>query len=323
MSYQPIVELRTGKVLGSEGLARWHDVEFGEVTPNRFVGIAEITGLAPILDRWAVGRALSDARMLRRAGAIPLDAYVSVNLTTNNLTDRGLEELIVTTTISSGLAPANVMLEITEGAVLREADLAIALLRRLRARGFLLALDDFGTGHSSLAYLRDLPISVLKIDRSFVAGIREDSDALAIVASIVDLGRAVGVTVIAKGVESEEQARLLRELGCQAAQGWLWCQALPPADVLGGQTSFTGYDTRLPSEAGRPRRRTARTEVGTEHGLDRLLSMHRKGASLATIAASLNLDGYLTPKGLRWHQTSVARAVSDDAYPHLLTAPPT
>ncbi len=318
MSFQPIVDLVTGQVLGVEALARWHDTERGDVSPEQFVGLAESSGLAAALDRWAINRALSDLRALRSAGVVPLTAYVSVNLSASNLTDPGLEALIVDTVAASALLPGNVMLEITEGAVMREPALAACVLRRLRARGFLLAMDDFGTGHSSLSYLRDLPINVLKVDQSFVAGIRKHSDALAIVASVIDLGRAVGVTVIAEGVEHEEQAVLLRELGCRAAQGWLWSPALTPATILNSLTWVQGYGERPLGDPRQSGRRAPRAEVTAEHGLDRLLSMHRQGASLSTIAAALNRDGYLTPKGLRWHQTSVARAVSDAAYPLLL-----
>jgi diguanylate cyclase (GGDEF)-like protein/PAS domain S-box-containing protein len=317
MHYQPIVDLTSGKVLGIEALARWTDPDHGSVSPDRFVDIAETSGLAPLLDRWAIERALRDARALRRTGAIPYDAYVSVNLSASNVSDRGLEAFIVATTAASGLKPADVMLEITEGAIMTDPDAGIPLLRRLRARGFLLALDDFGTGQSSLAYLRDLPINHLKIDRSFIAGIREDTDALAVAASIVDLGRAVGMTVIAEGVEQSQQESLLRELGCHAAQGWLWSRALPVAEIVADRPWVAGYDVGAQEAPSEPRRRRGRPQVQAQHGLDRILAMHRKGASLSTIAAALNSDGYLTPAGLRWHQSSVARAVSDAAYPAL------
>ncbi|MCW2571165.1 MAG: hypothetical protein JWO88_1223 [Frankiales bacterium] len=317
MDFQPIIDLQSGQVLGMEALARWNHPQLGPIPPERFVGIAEVIGLAPDLDRWAVAYALEEARALQRRGVIPPAAYVSINLSASNVSDRGLEDFIVTSTTTAGLTPAHVVLEITESAIMRDVELAISLLRRLRVRGFRLALDDFGTGHSSLAYLRDLPISILKIDRTFVAGIKEDSDALAVVASIVDLGRAVGMTVIAEGVENTLQAELLRRLGCQAAQGWLWCAAVPPEAVLAAGRWTSGFDVGPHVQPANSTRRPARASVRSEHGLDRLLDMHRKGASLATIAAALNADGYLTPGGLHWHRTSVARAVSDAAYPQL------
>jgi EAL domain-containing protein (putative c-di-GMP-specific phosphodiesterase class I) len=128
-----------------------------------------------------------------------------------------------------------VVLEITETALLRHTDSSAELLRRLREHGFRIALDDFGTGYSSLAYLRDLPISALKIDRSFVAGMADHRDTLAIVASIVDLARAVDVEVVAEGVETAEQAALLEGLGVATAQGWLWSPAVPVTDAMTGR----------------------------------------------------------------------------------------
>jgi diguanylate cyclase (GGDEF)-like protein len=315
MEYQPIIELGTGRVIGVEALARWSDPDLGEVSPEMFVGLAEANGLAPQLDRWAIERAMQDGRTLRRAGVLAVDAYVSINLSASNVGDRELEALIVSASAASGLAAENVMLEVTEGAVMTDAAAAVPLLRRLRARGFKLAIDDFGTGQSSLAYVRDLPITHLKIDRSFVAGLRADTDAVAVAASVVDLGRAVGMTVIAEGVEEEQQAVLLRHMGCHAAQGWLWSPALPPSEFLERGVGMTNFDvgSHVPAEA--PRRRPGRAAVQSEHGLDRILSMHRKGASLSTVAAALNADGYLTPTGLRWHQTSVARAIADTRFP--------
>jgi diguanylate cyclase (GGDEF)-like protein len=317
MEYQPILDLQSGRVLGMEALARWTDPEYGTISPGRFVALAEANSLAPLLDRWAVQRALRDARALRRKGAVPVDAYVSVNLSASSISDRGLEDFIVTTTAASGLMPVDVMLEITEGALMTEVDVAIPLLRRLRARGFRLAVDDFGTGQSSLAYLRDLPINTLKIDRSFISGIREDTDALAVAASVVALGRAVGLQVIAEGVEEQHQADLLRQLGCHAGQGWLWSTALTPVQIVASRDWTSGYDVGAHGTPPAPSRRRGRAEISSEHGLDRILAMHRKGASLFTIAAALNADGYLTPAGLRWHHTSVARAVSDATYPML------
>jgi len=142
-----------------------------------------------------------------------------------------------------------VLIEVTESAIMADATTAVAVLARLRDRGFQIAVDDFGTGHSSLAYLRNLPLTTLKIDRSFVAEIATDPSALAIAASIVDLARAVGLTVVAEGVETPENARLLRDLGCEAAQGWLWSPAVPPAEARG-----TGALTRTYDVGGSPSR---------------------------------------------------------------------
>jgi EAL domain-containing protein (putative c-di-GMP-specific phosphodiesterase class I) len=212
------------------------------VPPDRFVAVAEETGLAPELDRWALRRAISEAGAMRADGTLPEDAYVAVNLSAGNLTDVALEALVAGSALEAGLAPRDVVLEITEGAVMASPDVAIALLGRLRQRGFRVALDDFGTGYSSMAYLRRLPLTTLKIDRSFVAEIVDDPEALAIVTSIVQLAHATGVDVVAEGVETPGHAALLRGLGCGAAQGWLWSPAVPPAEAHAGDVLTRTYD---------------------------------------------------------------------------------
>lgn len=242
MHYQPIVALGSGEVVGVEALARWHHPRHGAVSPDRFVVLAEETGLAPELDRWALRRALREAGALRVEGHLPAHAYVAINLSAHNLTDPGLEELISDCSDAAGLAPHDVLLEITESAIMGDATSAVALLQRLRERGFLIAVDDFGTGHSSLSYLRTLPISTLKIDRSFVAEITEDTNALAIATSIIDLARAIGVSVVAEGVERAEQAAVLRHLGCGSAQGWLWSAAVSPAEARRSGVLAQAYD---------------------------------------------------------------------------------
>ena len=208
-------------------------------------------------------------------------------------------------------------LEITESAVMEDAELAVQVLRRLRDHGFGIAVDDFGTGYSSLAYLRDLPITSIKIDRSFVAGISADRDALAIVASIVDLARAIDVTVVAEGVETQEQAALLRQLGCPVAQGWLWSRALGLDQLREASGTWrSGYP--VVAAPGRALHKQPEAwVVSPEHGGERLLQLHRDGASLTTIAAALNSEGFRTPAGSRWHRSTVARTVAQAAYPEL------
>jgi diguanylate cyclase (GGDEF)-like protein len=316
LAYQPIVDLRTGDVVGLEALARWTHAERGPVPPGRFVGVAESTGVAPQLDRWVLRRALQDMAGLREAGIVPADAYLSVNLSAADLTDSCFFDHLVAWTGRSGLPASQLVLEITETAVMQDPRLATQLLRRLRERGFRVAMDDFGTGYSSLAHLRDLPISALKIDRSFVADIAAQRDALAIVAWIIDLARALGIAVVAEGVETAEQADLLRGLGCATAQGWLWGPAVPLTALLSGP----GWTTPPPSTTPLPTWRGATTgpattgrrerEVNDAHGVGKLLELHRSGASLDTIAAALDAGGFRTPAGRRWHPSSVGRLIS-------------
>lgn len=232
MHYQPVIDLATGRVLGVEALARWTHPRHGPVPPDRFVSVAEDVGLASRLDQWALGRATQDVRDLRLAGALPATAYVAVNVSPRTLGHPGLEDWVTRHVDAAGLTPADVLLEVTESAIMADASSAAALLARLRRRGFGIAVDDFGTGHSSLAYLRDLPLTMLKVDRSFVADLTRDASSLAIAASIIELARAVGLTVVAEGVERLEDAELLRGLGCDAAQGWLWSAAVAPTQAL-------------------------------------------------------------------------------------------
>ena len=314
--YQPIVDLRSGRVCGVEALARWDHPIHGAIPPTRFVPLAELNGLASDLDRWAVRRAVREGGELLREATLPAEAYVAINLSAANLAEADLEAFLLSQIGAAGMSAPQVVLEITESAVMNDTHAAIGVLRRLRARGFRVAVDDFGTGYSSLAYLRDLPVTHLKIDRSFVTDIADDPDALAVAASIVDLARAVGLTAVAEGVETPQQATLLRGLGCPTAQGWLWSRALSPADFRDLEVGRSTHDIALcllpiPREEAEP------AAVGPEHGLLRIVALHRKGASLVTIAAVLNRDGYCTPTGMRWHGASVARAISGVAYPSL------
>ena len=233
MHLQPVVDLRGGRVVGVEALARWEHPVLGRVPPSRFVPVAEAHGLAAELDRWALRRALGEVARLRSRGALPADAYVAVNLSARNLADPALEEAVVSEAAAAGLPAELVVLEITESSIMQDPEEAAGSLRRLRARGFGVAVDDFGTGYSSLAYLRDLPVTALKIDRSFVADITTSPDALSIVASVLDLARPVDAVVVAEGVETQRQADLLRDLGCPYGQGWLWSRAVPPEQVEG------------------------------------------------------------------------------------------
>jgi EAL domain-containing protein (putative c-di-GMP-specific phosphodiesterase class I) len=284
--------------------------ERGPVSPSDFVPVAELSGLAPELDRWVIRRALHDMVRLRRAGVVPEDAYLAVNLSAASLTDAAVLEDLIGWTEESGLPADRLVLEITETAIMRDTDAAVALLRDLREHGVRVAMDDFGTGYSSLAYLRDLPISALKIDRSFVADIAHQRDALAIVAWIVDLARAVGVAVVAEGVETTEQVALLQRLGCATAQGWFWGPAVPLTQLVRGRRWLRPLAmARVPTAPARtPKRGTRGADVSL--GLQRLLALHQDGASVAAIAATLDSEGLRTPTGARWNEISVAHVIA-------------
>jgi EAL domain-containing protein (putative c-di-GMP-specific phosphodiesterase class I) len=267
------------------------------------------------LDRWVLQRACHDAVVLRAQEVLPGDARMSVNISAKAITETDLYDRVLQTAASARLPLKALELEVTETGLMSDARAAGRVLAALRELGVGIALDDFGTGYSSLTYVRQLPVTTIKIDRSFVRRVVDRAEDLAITASIVDLGRAVGVRTIAEGVETVDQLTLLNRLGCEAGQGFLWSVALPReelAALLKGQaTMFLAATNR--DDSGSLTSRPARP-VTNEHGLHRILLLHREGASLITIAASLNNDGYRTPVGLRWHSSSVARAITDVVY---------
>ena len=229
LHYQPKFALGTGAMVGAEALLRWPHRERGMVAPNEFIPVAEETGLIVPLGRWVLEQAAAQASRWRLAGgghAFP----VAVNLSSLQLDDPGLPGAIAKSLRSVGALPTDVIIEITESAVLRDADSAIERLLALRDMGIKVSIDDFGTGYSSLSYLQRLPIDELKIDRSFVERLGL-GPATAIVGSIVDLAHALGLSVVAEGIETEEQQALLRDLGCDLGQGYLLARPQPASVV--------------------------------------------------------------------------------------------
>ncbi|MDB5876266.1 MAG: hypothetical protein JWQ07_5708 [Ramlibacter sp.] len=226
LHFQPVVELATGLLVGLEALARWTHPIRGPVSPQRFVEVAETGGFASTLNRWALHRARRDAGLLR--SLIPTLPRIAVNISVRHLMDADLETDVLSAVSGDELRPHELVLEITESALMDNPDQTRKLLERLRARGIETAIDDFGTGYSSLAHLNRLPVATLKIDRSFIRNITVDADSLAITASVIELARSMRLATIAEGVETIEQLTLLQNLGCWAAQGYLWSPALAP-----------------------------------------------------------------------------------------------
>jgi diguanylate cyclase (GGDEF)-like protein len=247
MKYQPVIDVSTGEVVGVEALARWQHPVHGNISPSRFVALAELNASSSDLDRWVIKRAMRDIGELKADLTMPDDAYVSVNLSGQSLSDEGLGAYIVGCVEDADLDPSVVMLEITESTIMADKDEAVAVLQRLRKHGFDIAIDDFGTGYSSMAYLRDLPLSVLKIDRGFVRGIPEDTHSMAIVRSLIELARSLDLQVVAEGVETQEHLDVLREHGCGLAQGWWWSPALSVAELRSSKIltdRFGAHDVR-------------------------------------------------------------------------------
>jgi len=226
--YQPIIDLRTGALAKVEALVRWQHPTRGLVSPGDFIPLAEETGLIRSLGRWVLGEACRQARAWQVAGT-PL--AVAVNLTALEFQHPDLAEEVAAALAAAGTAARWLRLEITESLAMRDVAATIATLRALRALGVAIAIDDFGTGYSSLAYLKRLPVSALKVDKAFIDGLGTDDEDTAIVTAIITLGQTLGLRVIAEGVETAEQADLLRSLGCDQAQGYHFARPLPVAAV--------------------------------------------------------------------------------------------
>jgi diguanylate cyclase (GGDEF)-like protein len=227
--YQPIIDLATGELDGFEALMRWHSPRFGAVSPLDFIPIAEDTGLIVQSGSWLLREAaaqLAAWQAGRPADARPL--HISVNVSVRQLRDGELVEVVRDVLAGTGLAPDSIWLEITESGLMEDVSTALETLHELRALGVVLSIDDFGTGYSSLSYLSRLPVGILKIDRSFVAGVGTEGATEPIVRAVLAMTRAMGLRVVAEGVETPVQRDWLRARGCELAQGWLYGPARPP-----------------------------------------------------------------------------------------------
>ncbi|MBR0825821.1 EAL domain-containing protein [Bradyrhizobium manausense] len=226
LRYQPQIRTVDGAIHGVEALSRWHDAVLGEVSPAKFIPLAEECGLIEQIGLWSIREACRQMVSWRRAGLnIP---SVSVNLSPINFRDVHLATRLAAILAEHDLPPNALMLEITEGAFMQERAVALETMRAIRKLGVGLSLDDFGTGFSSLSRLAHLPIRELKIDRSFMRDIESDAGAMAIATAVVRVGQSLGMTVVAEGVETEAQRKVLAELGCDVVQGFLYAPALAP-----------------------------------------------------------------------------------------------
>jgi len=224
--YQPLVDLKSGQITGLETLVRWPHPERGMISPGDFIPVAEETGLINPLGWMILKRACADAARW------PDPAHVAVNLSPLQFRSGSLLNTVIEILKQTGLHPKRLELEITETLLLERSDQVLATLHALRALGVKISMDDFGTGYSSLSYLRSFPFDKIKIDQSFVRGLGGNSDAQAIVRSIVSLGQGLGVTITAEGVETEEELGWLRREGCHEGQGFLFSRARPNAEIV-------------------------------------------------------------------------------------------
>ena len=225
LHYQPQIRTADGTLYGVEALARWHDPVLGEVSPGKFIPLAEESGLIEQIGLWSMREACRQMAAWRHAG---LDVpCVSVNLSPLNFQNANLATSVAEIIEACGLPPEALMLEVTEGVLLNERLLAIETMNAIRELGVGLSLDDFGTGYSSLSRLVHLPIRELKIDRSFMRDIEHDESALAVATAVIRVGQILKMTVVAEGVETDAQRGILRELGCDVLQGFVFAAAMP------------------------------------------------------------------------------------------------
>ncbi|MFJ8658732.1 putative bifunctional diguanylate cyclase/phosphodiesterase [Streptomyces sp. NPDC093795] len=240
LEYQPLVDLVDGAVRGVEALVRWNHPQFGSLAPNRFIGIAEEDGSIVELGRWVLRTACRQARQWQKDHPRERPIFVSVNVAVRQVWDSDLVADVAGILAETGLAPHLLQLELTESAVMGSAGRPLQALQALSDMGVRIAIDDFGTGYSNLAYLSRLPVSVLKLDGSFVRGFQDEEHANPadelIVEALVQLAHRLGLTVTAECVETSGQASRLRRIGCDTGQGWLYSRAVAPdriAELIG------------------------------------------------------------------------------------------
>jgi diguanylate cyclase (GGDEF)-like protein/PAS domain S-box-containing protein len=230
--YQPTVALATGWISGMEALVRWNSPERGFVPPGMFISVAEDTGLIVRLGAWVLEEACRQAVAWKHEFGADAPRTMSINLSARQLQDDGLVESVRSILERTGARPEHIVLEITESAVMADAEAMIARLHELKALGVRLAIDDFGTGYSSMSYLCSFPIDILKIDRSFVTGVRSEPQKMGIVRTIVELGRILELQTVAEGIELVEELEELRNLECDLGQGYWFARPLSVAQTV-------------------------------------------------------------------------------------------
>ena len=241
--YQPIMDLANGRPVGFEALARWQHPTEGLVTPDRFIGIAERTGLIQPIGRWVLHEACRQAMLWRSRHPEYADLAISVNISARQFQSDDLIDDVANALDETGLPPHCLELEMTESVLFEHSEDNIAQLGRLKALGIRLAIDDFGTGYSSLAYLHRFSVDVLKIDRTFISQLTEGDGDTELVRSILRIGQSLQMETIAEGIETEEQATLVTDLGCELGQGYLFARPLPVSEVDDWLTAATRSTT--------------------------------------------------------------------------------
>ncbi len=227
--YQPVVELSTGRMTGAEALIRWIEPDGTMIPPNDFIPLAEELGLIEAIGDWVVRELVYQVQAWRE---LDMDLEIGFNLSPRQFWQPDLAERILARIDAGGIDPSRILVEITESSAMMDPDRAQGILWSLARSGLRIAIDDFGTGYSSLSRLREMPVDVLKIDRSFVSGVNEDPQSASIVAAFLELSRGLGMTTLAEGIETNGELAFLRERGCELGQGYLFAKPVPPEEII-------------------------------------------------------------------------------------------
>jgi EAL domain-containing protein (putative c-di-GMP-specific phosphodiesterase class I) len=232
--YQPIVDLSSGRFAGLEALVRWEHPDRGMVAPGQFIEIAEENGAILPIGRWVLRQACENAVRWQREGLTPADMFLSVNASAREIQQAGFVNAVEETLAWAGLAARQLILEITETALLKATPRTVATLESLRKLGVRIVIDDFGTGYFSLSHLRQFPVDALKVASEFVQDSGTDSRSSALARAIVALSESLDIVTVAEGIETADQAERMRALGCTFGQGYHFAQPLAPANIDAG-----------------------------------------------------------------------------------------
>jgi EAL domain-containing protein (putative c-di-GMP-specific phosphodiesterase class I) len=246
LHYQPEVDMTSGHVVALEALVRWQHPERGLIPPNDFIPVAEESGLIVPMGEWIVREACMQLAAWRTAGVVDEDVRVAVNVSARQLSHGQLPATVEGALLAAGLPASALCIEITETAIIRDTQASLACREAIKALGAVIALDDFGVGFSSLSQIRELPpVDIIKVDRSFTAGLgRNDSDD-AVVGAVLSLAASLGLVAVAEGIESQAQLGHLRGLGCEIGQGFFFARPRPPKEIE--RLLAEGIATRLPA----------------------------------------------------------------------------
>ena len=245
LAYQPIVDTRDGRVTAVEALLRWTDPDQGPIPTRTMVDIAEQNGLITQIGAWVLERACRDrGTWLRQHPGTPLD--LSVNVSPRQVMDPGFAGTVAAILDKTGMDPAALILELTEGVFVDDPARAMTVLADLKGLGLRVALDDFGTGYSSLSYLREFPVDIVKIDQGFIADIGREPTATAIIDAVTKLAHVIGLSVTAEGIETHTQRKEITAIGCENAQGFLYAHPMPSHELTAQLAANSGGPMHLP-----------------------------------------------------------------------------